>query len=267
MKCLKVRLRLLESWASPSVWVNSLEINNQPLRSDADDFDRAHDLLSACDKHGLLALSYYYAESSMARAQAQHFMAKADAFFYGDWRERLNPPDGKPKPDYWKHGFPWMGVFEKCLLWGSALSGWSELSKVGAFPEPDSYVDFSHKDHDRDLLLAIGAFCAGRPAPVVTELLDKSIGGRSQKCRLAAEALKAILAGDNAAVSKALVKYMKYHESKELPKVDMLCKISILGTFLYHAALRAGMDVGSVTPYLDYIVRLAPSTPATPPPR
>ena len=261
MKSLKVRLRLLESWATPSVWIQSLEINNQPLRSDADDFDKAHDLLSVCDKHGLLALSYYYAESSLARAQAQHFLAKTGVFFFGDWRERLNPPDGKSKPDYWKRGFPWMGVFEMCLLWGSALPNWSELAKVGAFPEADSYVDFSHKEHDRDLLLAFGAFCAGRPAPVVASLLEKSIGGRSQKCRLAAEVLKAISARDAAAVSKGLVKYLKYHESKEFQKVDMLCKISILGTFLYHAAIRAGMEVGSVTPYMDYIVRLNPPSP------
>ena len=260
-KNLSSRLRLLSEWTDRVFWQDALS-SKVELRSDADNFDRANVLLSNCFKRGLLVLSCYYSEDASVREQTQRFILEANDFLHGNWREQFDPPDGRKKPDYWKREFPWMCVFELCLLWGSSLPDWDMLAKVGVFPEEDSYIDFSHKEHDRDLLLAIGAFCAGRPVPVVTSLLEKSIGGRSQKCRLAAEVLKSIVARDGAAASKGLVKYMKYHEAKEFPKKDMLCKISILGTFLYHAANRAGMDVSSVEPYLDYIVRLAPPSPS-----
>jgi hypothetical protein len=226
------------------------------MRDDASDFDRAHRLLSTCRKKGLLALSYYYADDpASARHYAAAFLDEAQVYLFGDWRYRFNHPEGKQNPEFWKKRFDWMSVYELCVLWGSVIGDWSTLARIGRFPECDSYVGFSHKPHDRDLFLAIGAFCGGSPVSDVLKAVRRAALHRATKCRLAASALGAIATRDDLSFRKALKQLLAHHETKEFLKVDMLCRISILGTFLYHAAANAGIEVNSAVPCMDYIVR------------
>jgi hypothetical protein len=256
MKPLKHRLRLLTAWTTPSTWHDSLAINSSPLRSDATDFDRAHELLSICHKKGLLALSYYYADDpSRAKQHAAEFLADAHGYFFGDWRMRYCHPEGA-NPVLWMKKFDWMSVYELCILWGSATGDWNALSIISMFPEPESYVDFSHTAQDRDLFLAISAYCAGLPQSTILDAVRHAVSHRNMKCRLAASALGAIASRDDLAFRKAFRQLLAHHEAKDFLKVDMLCRISILGTFLYHTAIRAGMEADSAIACGDYIVRL-----------
>lgn len=253
----KERLELLAEWSDTAKWLKSLDIYKIPFGPNAIDYDRAWRKHSYTDTLGLLALSCYYAEDSVAaRVHSLTFLQASQEFFFGDWRNHYLTEDKRADPAWWKRNLNWIGIFELTLLWAALLDDWSMLKRLGHFPEPDSCGDSDHKPQDRDLVVAIGAFLRDAAPAELSSLLEKAATGPRKICKLMVEVLRACLARDEQAINASLKVYLKHYKKSEFPKQSMTKKVSIEGTFVVHWAEKEGMKVEVPIEFTDYIVRL-----------
>ena len=225
-------------------------------RPSATDFERACKKFDLPRSRTFLALAYYYSDHHEgARKEAEKSIPDIDEFLFGDWRNVFLTAEKSVDPAWWKRHFMWMQIFEIAVLWAVVLDEWQFVTRVGDFPEPDSYISDGYDRRDRDLYVAWAAFLRHAPGEVqrLLEPLEKS---KERSFKLRAILIRSAAERNADALQKALEDWLSFYRKWEFPKEHITKKVSIEGTFFVHWAEKEGIALKVPPEYEDHIVRL-----------
>ena len=219
-------------------------------------FDSAWTKLNFAALHGLLALDYYMLDIiPKARTHAYDCLTTAREFLLGEWRNRVETPDGTIEPSWWKEKFPWMGVYQFSLLWGTVLGEWEELAELSSFPTPTACLSMGSKAQDRDWFVAIATVLRGESAEECIPAINRLSAGPRRYGKITADVLRDLLEGDRILLQKNFVELLRQYRKGEFPKDPITKKVCIEASVLKHVAAKRGIEVTVPTEYRDYFVR------------
>lgn len=238
------RVGLTEEMFDPSSVIQSVSRSFEVAeRQDIIDFLPSQRVLNS----SFAAIGYYLQEDlGNTRVWAERTVAFAEEYFFGEWRDRaLSGPrrDQPPDREWWAVHGVWQREFTEAVLWGSVLGCWDRLARIAGAIRDDVRLDIEQTEQHRAWLIVVAGHLRGRPWAELAPFIETVQTGRRRRERLLLAWLLANRAGDPAAIDRAAQAYTAYYLRAEAKVYDILCKLMIDGSFLYHDAARAGHRV------------------------
>ena len=199
----------------------------------------------------------FFLDDNAERAAAieREALLKADAYFFGEWRQTFRSEKTLDDAAYWKRCGAWMRLFENCLFLGAVLGEWEALRRLSSYYDRDCGLDPTFKEGDRALLLATAVYVGtGRMNTEAHEHSRAAISGGSKRVALLAELLVAIAAGDRLRVQTSFLSYLKYYKRSEFPGKQLTKKLCLMGGFFFELARHAGLKVDIPSKFNDYMI-------------
>jgi hypothetical protein len=250
------RVGLTEEMTDPSSTIRAVSTSFDVVeRQDIIDFLPSQRVFDS----SITAIRHYLREDlANTRVWADNAVMFAEAYFFGDWRDRALTGNGRDQPPdrkWWDVHATWQSEFTAAMLWGSVLGCWDRLARIAGAIRDDVRLGIEQTEQNRAWLLIVAGHLRGRPWAELAPFIETVRTGRRRE-RLLLAWLTANREGDLAAINRAAQEYAAYYLRAEAKIYDILCKLMIDGSFLYHDAGRAGHRVDLPAVARDRLITL-----------
>jgi hypothetical protein len=189
---------------------------------------------------------YYHDDLPNTRVWADHTVSFAEAYFFGDWRDRALTGNGRDRPpnrDWWAVQAAWQDEFAAAVLWGSVLGCWGRLARIASAIRDEPRMELDRTDQGRAWLIVVAGHLRGRSWGELDPFIATIQTGRRKREKLLLAWLVAIREGDRGEVDRAANEYAKFYLRTEAKIPETPAKLMNDGSFLYHLVARAGSQV------------------------
>lgn len=202
------------------------------------------------------ALSFYYlGDHDNCRKYARGCICATSENFFGEWRQTVRTDEGKIDPPWWKKAIGWIDPFRYSAMWGSALGDWESIRKL-AFYADDGCAQGKEGAEGSNFYLGVACHLRDASLEQIDTYLTHAANGHAKRIGLLCELFQGIRNGNAAQTNRAMKKYLEYYRRRVFPNRLYDTYISIDGSFFYHLAKQAGIQLAVEPEFLNHIVRL-----------
>jgi hypothetical protein len=192
------------------------------------------------------------------REVARRGASAAIYFFFGQWRQRFRWLAKTIDRAEARAELPWSDIYRAGMALAAAVHDWQTADALLQWPDNDLRFDEGTDDRtpqDNAYQIWLASRLRGDPPAAAAEQRDRVERGGRRRPKMLLEAADALLAGDSAALTKALSMYLKHYKQREMRPNRIDFGVCLDATVLWHWGCR--LEVGDI-PLPEEVAPLIP---------